>query len=52
MKKILQINTVAVHGSTGRISEGISEEAVKRGYESYVAYGRNHANSNFTNLIK
>ena len=38
--KLLQINVVANWGSTGRIAEQIGEEAMKRGWESYVAYGR------------
>lgn len=41
MPKILQINTVAVNGSTGRIVEGIGFAAKNRGYDAYIAYGRN-----------
>ena len=40
MPRILQINTVAVNGSTGRIVEGIGKCAIQRGYESVVAFGR------------
>lgn len=40
MPRILQINSVANFGSTGRISEQIGIAAKKYGYESYIAYGR------------
>ena len=40
MLKLLQINTVANSGSTGRIAEGIGISAMKNGMESFVAYGR------------
>lgn len=52
MKKILQINTVAVNGSTGRISEGIGEIAIARGYDSYIAYGRGTPSKSSSSLIK
>ena len=51
-KIILQINTVAVNGSTGRISEGIGEAAIARGYESYIAYGRGNPFKSSSKLIK
>ena len=38
--KVVQINTVANSGSTGRIAEEIGLRAIARGWESYVAYGR------------
>lgn len=41
MFTLLQINTVANYGSTGRIAEGIGEAALANGWESYIAYGRN-----------
>lgn len=50
--KILQINTVAVHGSTGRITEGIGEEIVKRGGQSYIAYGRHQPSGSQFELIQ
>ena len=40
MKKVVQINTVANSGSTGRIAEEIGKCAIAHGWESYVAYGR------------
>lgn len=40
MKKILQINTVVNFGSTGHIVEAIGDQILKRGWESYIAYGR------------
>jgi glycosyltransferase involved in cell wall biosynthesis len=41
MKKLLQINSVINYGSTGRNTEEIGKEAIKNGWKSYVAYGRN-----------
>ena len=38
--KILQINTIANSGSTGRIAEGISVLANQYGFDSVIAYGR------------
>lgn len=53
MKRIvLQINTVAVNGSTGRIAEGIGDAAIARGYESYIAYGRGRPVKSSSSLIK
>lgn len=52
MAKILQINTIAVNGSTGRIVEGIGEAAINHGYESYIAYGRNNPNNSKSELIR
>lgn len=49
--KILQINTVVNSGSTGRIAEEIGQMAIKAGWESYIAYGRNERPSS-SNLIK
>lgn len=45
MIKILQINVEVNYSSTGRIAEGIGEEALKVNWESYIAYGRKVANS-------
>lgn len=52
MPKVLQINTVAVNGSTGRITEGIGEAALNRGYDSYVAFGRNNSTGSKSKLIR
>jgi len=41
MKTILQINTVVNSGSIGRIAEEIGQEAISKGWKSYIAYGRN-----------
>lgn len=41
LKKIVQINTVINSGSTGRIAEEIGVKAIKAGWVSYIAYGRN-----------
>lgn len=38
--KVLQINTVANSGSTGRIAEGIGQEVINKGWQSYIAYAR------------
>ncbi|MCZ2614366.1 glycosyltransferase [Bacteroides fragilis] len=43
--KLLQINSVVNTGSTGRIVEDIALLAMKNGWESYVAYGRNSQES-------
>lgn len=39
--RILQINSVANTGSTGRIAEDIGRVLIEQGHESYIAYGRN-----------
>lgn len=41
MPTLLQINTVVNAGSTGRMAEGIGRLAIDRGWDSYIAYGRN-----------
>ena len=41
MKKLLQINSVINSGSTGRIVEEIGKTAIRAGWDSYIAYGRN-----------
>jgi putative colanic acid biosynthesis glycosyltransferase len=51
MKIILQINTIVNSGSTGRIAEGIGQEAIANGWESYIAFGRNEQPSQ-SKLIK
>lgn len=50
--KIVQINSVCNLGSTGRIAEGIGEQVVKFGGESYIAYGRNSNHSKFSKELK
>ena len=49
--KLLQINSVANIGSTGRIAEQIGQTAMKAGWESYIAYGR-EAGQSQSHLIK
>ena len=51
MKRLLQINTIANSGSTGRIAEGIGNASVEAGYSSFVAYGR-FANPSSSHLIR
>lgn len=48
---LLQINSTANWGSTGKIAEQIGECAMAHGWESYIAYGR-HANPSKSRLIK
>ena len=48
---LLQINSVANTGSTGRIAEGIGQAVMKAGWKSYIAYGR-YANPSQSELIK
>jgi glycosyltransferase involved in cell wall biosynthesis len=51
MKKVLQINSVVGFGSTGRIVEMIGLEAIRNGYLSFLAYGReSFFNSKSTNI--
>lgn len=40
MPKLLQINATCNWGSTGKIVELIGQEALARGWESFIAYGR------------
>lgn len=51
MKTLLQINTVGNWGSTGRIAEEIGLLAIKSGWQSYIAFGRNERPSQ-SRLIK
>lgn len=51
MPTLLQINITANWGSTGKIAEAISNAALERGWESYVAYGR-YSNPSKAKLIK
>lgn len=45
MPTLLQINILINSGSTGRIAEEIGKLAIKKGWKSYIAYGRNDAQS-------
>lgn len=49
--KLLQLNVTANWGSTGRIAEGIGRAVLKRGWNSYIAYGR-MMNSSESQLMK
>ena len=40
MPKLLQINSNVNSGGAGRIVEQIGYQAIKSGWESYIAYGR------------
>lgn len=40
-RRLLQINSVINSGSTGRIAEDIGKKVMEKGWESYIAYGRN-----------
>lgn len=51
MKKIVQITTLANSGSVGRIAEEIGLLAINKGWQSYIAYGRNSCAS-VSNLIR
>lgn len=51
MPKLLQINSAANSGSTGRIAEQIGKLAIDAGWGSYIAYGRDR-NASQSQLIK
>lgn len=51
MPRLLQINSTANWGSTGKIAEQIGQRAMACGWESYIAYGR-RANPSSSELIK
>lgn len=42
-KRLLQINTTANCGSTGRLAKDIGDVAIAHGWESWIAYGRDVA---------
>jgi len=48
---LLQLNVTAGVGSTGRIAEEIGKIAISKGWNSYIAYGRNGKGSE-SHLIK
>ena len=50
-RKLFQINSVVNSGSTGRIAEEIGQLAIKNGWRSYIAYGRDDRPSE-SQLIK
>jgi len=50
-KTLLQINSTANWGSTGRIAEGIGLAAMARGWKSAIAYGRS-MNQSQSQLVK
>ena len=50
MKKLLQINTIVNSGSTGHIAEEVGQLAAERGWESYIAYGRNDRHSRLSKI--
>lgn len=45
MPVLFQINATANRGAIGKITEIIGEEAISRGWESYIAYGRDACDS-------
>lgn len=51
MPTLLQINITANWGSTGKIAEAIGIAAMRRGWDSYIAYGR-WCNPSQSHLIK
>ena len=48
--KIVQINAVCGHGSTGRIAVDIATEVESRGHVCYIAYG--HGNTDYQHSYK
>jgi len=52
MKKLLQINVCSNILSTGKIAESIGRAAMDNGYESYIAYGREHREGSRLTEIK
>jgi glycosyltransferase involved in cell wall biosynthesis len=51
MPVLLQINSCANSGSTGRIAEQVGELAISSGWDSYIAYGR-EVNDSTSHLYK
>ncbi len=51
MKKIVQINSTANWGSTGRIAENIGKLVIEAGWDSTIAFGRNNKASS-SNLLR
>lgn len=50
MPTLLQINSVANRGSTGRIAESIGLYARQKGWDSYIAYGRPSNKSSLSSI--
>ena len=50
MPTLLQINSCANWGSTGKIAEQINQTAAVQGWKTYIAYGRK-VNSSLSELI-
>ena len=48
---LLQINCTANWGSTGKIVEQINIQALKKGWDTYIAYGRN-SNQSRSHLVR
>lgn len=51
MPKLIQLNSTANWGSTGKIAEGIGMAAMNNGWESHIAYGR-YMNPSNSELVK
>ena len=51
MPTLIQINVTANWGSTGKIAEAIGRSVMKKGWKSYIAYGR-MMNPSESQLIK
>lgn len=51
IRRLVQVNSTANWGSTGRIAEEIGQLAMQNGWVSYIAYGR-HANESKSQIIK
>lgn len=51
MPKLLQINATCNWGSTGKVAELIGQEAISRGWESFIAFGR-YENESSSKKIK
>lgn len=52
MKTLLQINSIVNSGSVSRITEQIGQVAIKSGWNSYIAYGRERNRPSKSNKIR
>ena len=52
MKKLLQIDSCLGILSTGKISEGIGQVAMRRGWECYIAHGARYVGKSQMNSIQ
>jgi len=50
--RILQINTTINTGSTGRIAEDIGQLLIKKGHQSFIAFGRDENRNSSSSKIK